>query len=160
MLLTLWIRKMNGWGWCWLLLLMRQIVQAMIKVKGKIFMKKRIRYAIITLILLVAEVLIALFIHDKFIRPYVGDVLVTVLICTFLRILLPEKVKLLPLYVFLFAALVEVAQYFEIVKLIGLEKNKFFSILIGSVFDIKDIICYGIGCILVYVIEKHIADKA
>ena len=139
---------------------MRQIVQAMIKVKGKIFMKKRIRYAIITLILLVAEVLIALFIHDKFIRPYVGDVLVTVLICTFLRILLPEKVKLLPLYVFLFAALVEVAQYFEIVKLIGLEKNKFFSILIGSVFDIKDIICYGIGCILVYVIEKHIADKA
>ncbi len=123
-------------------------------------MKKRIRYAIITLILLVAEVLIALFIHDKFIRPYVGDVLVTVLICTFLRILLPEKVKLLPLYVFLFAALVEVAQYFEIVKLIGLEKNKFFSILIGSVFDIKDIICYGIGCILVYVIEKHIADKA
>ena len=41
--------------------------------------KRRIVYALIALGLLAVEVLIALFVHDNFIRPYVGDVLVTVL---------------------------------------------------------------------------------
>ena len=80
--------------------------------------KKRVYYALITLFLLVIEVLIALFVHDKFIRPYIGDVLVTVLICTFLRIFIPKGVKLLPLYVFIFAAGVEVMQYFDIVEIL------------------------------------------
>lgn len=116
--------------------------------------KKRISYALITLGLLAVEVLIALFVHDKFIRPYIGDVLVTVLICTFLRIFIPKGVKLLPLYVFIFAASVEVMQYFNIVEVLGLADNRFFSILIGSVFDVKDIVCYGVGCVAVYLAEK------
>lgn len=118
--------------------------------------KKRISYALITLGLLAVEVLIALFVHDKFIRPYIGDVLVTVLICTFLRIFIPKGVKLLPLYVFIFAAGVEVLQYFRIVEVLGLSDNRFFSILIGSVFDVKDIVCYGVGCVAVFVVEKII----
>ena len=113
-------------------------------------MKKRMIYACITLLLLVVEVLIALFVHDNFIRPYIGDVLVTVLICTFLRIFIPKGVKLLPLYVFIFAAGVEVLQYFRIVELLGLSDNRFFSILIGSVFDVKDVVCYGVGCVLFF----------
>lgn len=116
--------------------------------------KMRIRYAGITVILFLVEVMIALFIHDDFIRPYIGDVLVTVLIYTFLRILIPEGVKLLPLYVFIFATSVEVLQYFDIVEVLGLSDNRFFSILIGSVFDEKDIVCYGVGCVLVVLGEK------
>lgn len=115
--------------------------------------KKRICYAIITCVLLLIEVLIAIFVHDKFIRPYVGDILVTVLIYTFLRILMPDGVRLLPLYIFLFAAGVEIMQYLNIVKLLGLADNRFFSILIGSVFDVKDIVCYGIGCALTMIVE-------
>lgn len=116
--------------------------------------KKRICYALITLGLLAVEVLIALFIHDKFIRPYVGDMLVTVLLCAFLRIFIPEKVKLLPLYVFVFAAGVEVLQYFRIVEVLGLSDNRFFSVLIGSVFDVKDIVCYGVGCVVFTICEN------
>ena len=118
--------------------------------------KKRISYALITLGLLAVEVLIALFVHDKFIRPYIGDVLVTVLICAFLRIFIPKGVKLLPLYVFIFAAGVEVLQYFRLVEMLGLSDNRFFSILIGSVFDVMDIICYGVGCVAVFAVEKII----
>lgn len=114
-------------------------------------MKKRIIYAIITIFLLTVEVLIALFIHDNFIRPYVGDVLVVMVLYTFIRIFVPEKVKLLPLYILCFAVLVEVLQYFRIVEMLGLSENRFFSVLIGSVFDIKDIICYAVGCILIIV---------
>lgn len=116
-------------------------------------MKNRTPYILSTLALLSIEVLIALFCHDNFIRPYIGDVLVVVVIYTFLRIWIPRGVSFLPLYIFLFATGVEVLQYFRIVELLGLGNNAFFRVLIGSVFDIKDIICYFIGCVFLGIFE-------
>lgn len=117
--------------------------------------RKRMIYLLVTVILLGIEVLIALFVHDRFIRPYLGDVLVVVVIYTFIRIFIPEKLRLLPLYIFIFAAGVEVLQYFQIVKYLGLADNRFFSILIGSVFDWKDIACYAVGCLCLGVFEIY-----
>lgn len=114
-------------------------------------MRKRICYCIATLLLLLAEVLIALYVHDAFVRPYVGDVLVVILIYTFIRIFLPEGGKWLPLYIFLFAAGVEILQLFHLVERLGLENSSLFRILIGSVFDITDILCYAVGCLFVVV---------
>lgn len=116
-------------------------------------MKKRILYITATLILLSIEVLIAMFVHDSFIRPYVGDMLVVIVIYTFIRIWIPEGCRLLPLYVFLFAVLVEVLQYFNIVNVLGLSGSRFFSILIGGTFDWKDIACYGAGCVILVICE-------
>lgn len=113
--------------------------------------KKRIIYAIITVILLTIEVLIALFVHDNFIRPYVGDVLVVMVLYTFIRIFIPERIRLLAGYILCFAVLVEVLQYFRIVEVLGLSDNRFLSVLIGSVFDIKDIICYAVGGALIII---------
>lgn len=109
---------------------------------------KRIAYGIAAAILLITEVLIALYVHDSFIRPYIGDVLVVIVIYTFIRIFIPERYRLLPLWVFLFAVGVEMLQFVHIVELLGLKDNRFFSLLVGSVFDIKDIICYAAGCLL------------
>lgn len=111
-------------------------------------MKKRVLYGIAAFILLITEVYIALFVHDAFIRPYLGDVLVVVVVYMFVRIFIPEKKFLLPLYVFLFAVGVEALQYFRIVEWLGLEEYKFFRVLLGSVFDLKDILCYAAGCII------------
>jgi len=111
--------------------------------------KKRIKYSVGFLVLLITEVLIALYIHDDFIRPYIGDVLVVMVLYFFVRIFIPNGVKLMPLYIFIFAAGVEVLQYFRLVEVLGLENNRFLRILIGSVFDVKDIICYGVGCALI-----------
>lgn len=121
--------------------------------------RKRLFYAIATFILLVTEVLIALFVHDGFVRPYVGDVLVVAVIYTFIRIFVPEKCPLLPLFVFIFAAAVEVSQYFRLVELLGLGNNRFFRVLIGSVFDWKDILCYAIGCLILGAYEIIIRKK-
>lgn len=115
---------------------------------SKYEMKKRTIYFIATILLIVIEVLIVLFVHDKFIRPYVGDVLVVIVIYAFVRCFIPEKIRLLPLYVFVFAAGVELLQYIQIVKILGLQNNPFFATLIGTTFDVKDIVCYGVGCIL------------
>lgn len=114
-------------------------------------MNKRITYLIFTIILLTVEVLIALFIHDDFVRPYIGDVLVVMVLYTFIRIFVPEKIRMLPSYILCLAVLVEILQYFRIVELLGLQDNRFFSVLIGSVFDMKDIICYALGCTLIVI---------
>ena len=116
-------------------------------------MKKRILYAVASLFLLLIEVIIALYVHDDFIRPYVGDVLVVIVIYTFIRIIVPEKCKLIPLLIFLFAAGVELLQLANIVEILGVADNKFLKILIGSVFDIKDIVCYAVGCVILCMYE-------
>ncbi len=111
--------------------------------------EKRIRlwYSAIFLILLSLEVCIALFVSDRFIRPYGGDILVTVLLCAFLRIFFLYLPRL-PLGVFLLALAVEIGQYFDFVSLLGLGEIRFFRILLGSTFSYADILCYLTGCIL------------
>lgn len=117
-------------------------------------MRKRSIYAAAFLLLLLIEICIALFVNDRFIRPYVGDILVTILICCFCRIFTPDRPAWLPAAVFLFAAAVEVGQYFDIVSLVGLGHIRFFRILIGTSFSVIDLICYLAGCILFYFSER------
>ena len=118
----------------------------------------RLGYAAAFAAVLVIEVLIALFVRDDFIRPYGGDILVTVLICCFGRIFFPTGAKLLPLWVFLFAAAVEIGQYFQLVEILGLEQSKFFRMVLGTTFSPADLICYAAGCALFFGIE-HIVRK-
>lgn len=113
----------------------------------------RIKYAIIFLIIFLLEVVIALFVHDKFVRPYVGDMLVVILIYFAVRIVVPQGCRFLPLYVFLFAFLVEVLQYFHLVEVLGVADNRFLRTILGATFDVKDIICYGIGGLAVGLYE-------
>ncbi|MBQ7108355.1 MAG: DUF2809 domain-containing protein [Clostridia bacterium] len=118
--------------------------------------KVRIVYAGLFCALFFIEVCIALFVRDNFIRPYVGDVLVTILLCCLCRTIIPKSVSALPVYVFVFAALVEVAQYFNIVKLLGLENNTVISTIVGTTFSSVDLICYGVGCLLFWLAEKAV----
>lgn len=116
-------------------------------------MKKRVLYTAVFLILLGIEVLIALFVHDRFVRPYLGDVIVVVVVYCFVRIWIPERVRLMPLWVFLFAVCVEVLQYFRIVEVLGIENNAFLRTLIGTSFSWEDIVCYAAGCVVLAVWE-------
>ena len=124
--------------------------------------KARKTYIIAFCVLLFLEVCIGLFVHDRFIRPYVGDVLITILFCCLCRIFFPKGISILPILVFLFAALVEVAQYFDIVGLLGLQNNAIISTIIGRTFSWIDLLCYGIGCLIFWLSEvavKHITTR-
>lgn len=115
----------------------------------KIYVNKK--YVIYFFITLLIEIFIAIFVRDKFVRPYVGDILVVVLIYLFIKIFLKKPIKLLPIYIFIFSVVVETLQYFNIVEVLGLSDNRFLSTLIGTTFDVKDIICYLVGCFILYV---------
>lgn len=99
------------------------------------------------------EVLIALYVRDSFVRPYIGDVLVVVLVYSFVRIFLPTGIPRLPFYVFLFACFVEVMQYLQLVETLEIT-NRAVRIILGSTFDWKDIACYAVGCILIVLFER------
>ena len=109
----------------------------------------RVGYAITSFLILVAEVLIALYVRDAFIRPYGGDILVTLLLCCMIRIVLPRGYRLpIAVGVLVFAVLVEVGQYFGLVYLLGLGHIEFFRIIIGTGFSWWDMLCYAVGCVL------------
>ena len=118
-------------------------------------MKKRLIYGSVFLLLLALEICIGAFVRDDFVRPYVGDVLVTVLLCALFRVAAPEKCPWLPLGVFLFAAGVELIQLIPKPALEG----TLLGIAIGSTFDPKDLLCYGIGCALFFLGERLVQRK-
>ncbi|MDR2686826.1 MAG: DUF2809 domain-containing protein [Oscillospiraceae bacterium] len=123
-------------------------------------MKIRIFYAIAAFVLLGTEACIALFAHDNFVRPYLGDVLVVMFIHCALRVIFPGKPRPLPLYVFLFACAVEFTQHIHPLDLLGLAHIAWLRIVIGGTFDWADIACYGVGCGAVGSIERILQSKA
>ena len=115
---------------------------------------RRFTYLAIFGLLLAVEVCIALYVRDAFIRPYVGDMLVTLLLCCLIRVIIPCRARLLPLYVFAFAACVEIGQYFDMVSLLGLSDNRILSIALGRTFSWPDLICYAVGCAAGYLLDR------
>lgn len=113
-------------------------------------MKFSIRYLVAFMVILSVEILIALFVHDGFVRPYLGDVIVVWLIYCFVRIFYPRKFTALPLYVFMFAVAVEILQYFNIVELLNLERNALARTIIGTSFSFADIACYFAGMLVLF----------
>jgi hypothetical protein len=103
--------------------------------------------------------LIAAFIHDKIVRPYIGDVLVVILIYCFIKSFLNLKVLTAAFLVLLFSFSIETLQYFNLVEKLGLEHNKIAKIVIGSSFEWVDFIAYTLGILIVLTVEKWIAKK-
>lgn len=118
--------------------------------------KSRLVYALLFVALTAVEVVIALFVNDRFLRPYGGDIIVMGVLFCFVRAFILNKLKALPLWLFLFAALVEAGQYFNYAALLGLDKYEFFRILLGSSFSWYDIACYAAGSLICLAAEATV----
>lgn len=115
---------------------------------------EKTKYILLFVILFLIELFIAIFVRDKIIRPYFGDVVVIVLLYSLVRIFVKSANKNIVWKIFLFAIMIEVLQYFRIIEILRLQNNKFISILLGTTFDFTDIICYILGTLFVLLIEK------
>lgn len=120
--------------------------------------KSRLIFLAVFVLLFAVEVLIALYVHDDFIRPYVGDMIVTVVVWSFARIIFPDRFKLMSLYVMIFAILVEVGQYFNYVELLGIT-NPILVTMMGTSFAWADIACYAVGCVVAAVADCFVFRK-
>jgi len=106
------------------------------------------KYGLAFFLFLLIEILIGVFVDDNFIRPFIGDVLVVILIYCLIKTFLKKKCVLLPLYIFIFACAVEICQYFDLVTLLGVQNNRLARIIIGTTFDINDLVCYFVGFVI------------
>ena len=116
--------------------------------------RKRIIFGIASLLLLGIEILIGLVAHG-FVRNYIGDVLVVILIYTLFRTVSPEKPKasfLLPSCILIFAFAVEFLQLWGFCDRFGIT-NRLLRIIIGTGFSYLDLLSYTIGIIPCYIIE-------
>jgi len=118
------------------------------------FQKKYFTWAVL---LFLIEVLIAAYLHDRIIRPYIGDFLVVILLYCFVKSFFDIPALPLAISVLLFAYIIEVLQYFNLVYRLGLEKSNIARIIIGSSFEWIDLIAYTAGIIVVLYFEKKFA---
>lgn len=113
------------------------------------------KYFLLAVILFFVEVFIALFIDDKLIRPFVGDVLVVILIYCAVRIFLNVDYFRAALGVLIFACTIEILQYFDYVRLLGFEQNRILSVALGRTFEWLDFAAYFVGFVIIPVLEKN-----
>lgn len=111
-------------------------------------------YFFLTVFIFVVEIVIALYIHDKLIRPYIGDLLVVTLIYCFLKSFLNARVLPVALFVFAFACFVELLQYLNIVEVLRLNHSKVARIVIGTSFSWEDLFAYALGFGLILLLER------
>lgn len=112
------------------------------------------KYFALTILIFIVEVLIALFVHDSFIRPYLGDILVVILIYCFLKSFLKLSVITTALIVLLFSFTIELLQFLNIVEKLHLENSKLARTIIGTSFSWADLLMYSIGIVIVLGVEK------
>ena len=115
------------------------------------------KYALWALALLGIEFLIAtVFSRIGFIRGYIGDVLVVILLYYLVLsvVKVRNKSKLIGA-IFLFAVLVEVLQYFGVATYLGFTKGSLGYIILGNHFSWGDILSYAIGCRIVQLTTRN-----
>ena len=110
------------------------------------------RYFLMALLLLLTEIVIAVFVRDSIIRPYGGDFLVVILLYCLVKSFINSPVVKTALGVLLFSYIVETLQYFHFVRVLGLEQYALARIIMGTSFAWTDILAYtlGIGLVLLW----------
>lgn len=113
------------------------------------------KYFLLACLLFLVEVLIALLVHDRIVRPYVGDYLVVILIYCTVKAFFDTPIVSTTISVLLFAFAIEILQYFHLVDLLGLQNSSIARIVIGSSFEWIDLIAYTLGCLTIVATEKY-----
>lgn len=116
-----------------------------------------IRYIVIFSLLLASEIAIAVYHFHDFVRGFIGDVLVIPLMYCFFRIITNAPAKTVLLSVLGLAVGIEFLQLFSIAEILKIE-NTIIQTMLGSTFDLLDLVAYLFGIIPVICIEKCYND--
>lgn len=116
-------------------------------------------YALLAVLLFGIELAIALWVHDTLIRPFIGDVLVVMLLFCLLRAVIQMNNQHLIVAVLIFSYAVEIGQYFQLAHLLGVAQYPIARIVIGSTFDGMDLVAYTLGALLLSVAHIIIGTK-
>ncbi|HEX9827771.1 MAG TPA: DUF2809 domain-containing protein [Flavobacteriaceae bacterium] len=114
------------------------------------------KYAILFVAIFMVEILIAKFLIQGFIRSTFGDFLVVILMYCFVKSLVSVKPKYIAIGVLIFTYAIEFLQFFKLLDFLNLQGNKTANVVLGSTFQISDLISYTLGIITVLIVEYKI----
>ena len=124
-------------------------------------MKKRLIFGVTALVLLAIEIIIGMF-ATGWIRNYLGDVLVVILLYAIFRTISPNKPDkwyVVPSAVLVLAFATEFLQLWGFCDRFGIT-NRLLRIIIGTGFSVVDLVCYAIGIVPCYVSDYFNCKKS
>jgi hypothetical protein len=122
--------------------------------------KFKLKYFLLSILIFLVEVIIATVLKDQFfIRAYLGDVIVVMLLYTLVKSFFITNDTKLILGIFAFSCLIEFAQFFKIADKLGFPEGSLMYIVVGNSFSWIDILCYGVGCLILYLLVKIKSDQ-
>ncbi|WP_207422589.1 DUF2809 domain-containing protein [Desertivirga brevis] len=111
------------------------------------------RYFIIAIFLFIVEFLIGKYVHDNFVRPYVGDFLIVIFLYCLLKSFINIPVKAAVLTVLIISYIIEALQYLNFLDMIGLRDSTIANLVLGNYFTWSDILAYSLGAISTLILE-------
>jgi hypothetical protein len=112
-------------------------------------LRERSFHACAALGLLLIEIGLARYVHDRFFRPYVGDSLAVIFAyCTFRAGFGWRRVPAVAA-AFALAVAIEYGQYWGLIYRLGLAGNPIARFALGSGYDPRDFIAYAAGALCV-----------
>lgn len=110
-------------------------------------------YAVATVVLLAVESLIAAFVDDRFVRPYLGDSLAVVLVYCALRTMTRWRWPVAIGVALAIACVIELGQLAGVLTLLGLDRVPLARVVLGHGFDPQDFLAYAAGALGVAMVE-------
>ena len=113
-------------------------------------------YIIATILLFIAEVLIAVYLKTGFIRHTFGDFLCVILLYCFFKSFIEGYHFKIAISVLFIAFIVEFLQLTNYLELFNLHNNHLVKVILGSTFEFSDLVAYTLGIITTIAFEFKI----
>ncbi|HEX8329699.1 MAG TPA: DUF2809 domain-containing protein [Hymenobacter sp.] len=115
-------------------------------------------YFLVALGLFAVESIIAVFVHDQVVRPYIGDVLAAIFLYTLLRSFVALPAFALAMVALAGTYLIEALQFVRLLHYLGLQDVAWARTVLGSTFSGWDLLTYTVGIGLVLAAERRRPD--
>ncbi|MFD1470359.1 DUF2809 domain-containing protein [Hymenobacter caeli] len=110
--------------------------------------------------LFLLEVFIALRLHDRFVRPYVGDFLATIFLYCLVMSVVRVPAGRAAAGALLVSYLVEGLQYLDLLTYLGWQHSRLARTVLGSHFEWPDLLAYTLGALAVVAAERARRPRA
>lgn len=110
-------------------------------------------YFVPFIILFFFEIVIAIYLKDGFIRYTVGDYLATILLFCMVKSFIKGSSIKIAIAVLIFAFGLEFLQLLNIIEIFNLHNQHILKTVIGSTFQITDLVAYTLGVLTILAIE-------
>lgn len=125
-------------------------------------MKKRLRYLVITIFIMIMGMLSRKYmnIFPKVIAPFVGDMLWAMMVYFGLRFLIPKLklVKTLTLAI-IFSFSIEISQLYQADWINNIRATTLGGLVLGHGFLFEDLISYSLGIVIGCLLDYFLCDK-